>query len=143
MELPADSGNSRPNPFPPGGLKRYFLYQAAFTNNGEKKIKGILCDYVFFDPISKQELGRHRMMNYASIGRGKSKVLYGKDYAPPSHIVSVEALETNRRSPYTEQIEIKCVQYADGSMWSSPSMREGECGFLRLTVKRKFSTKKF
>src|SRR5690348_8389775 len=74
MVLPnIDQGSIRPaNPIPPGGLKRYFVYQAKFTNNGEKKVRGIFSEYVFVDPINNQEIGRHRMMNYAKIGKNKS-----------------------------------------------------------------------
>lgn len=135
---PAGSPTDRPveerNPIPPGGLPVYYVYQAVFKNTGEKKIKGLVWDYVFVDIESKQELKRHQFYSYESISRNKSVKIQGESFAPPSQIASAKGLEKDRRSPYTEQIEIKCIIYADNSTWKHSETNEMVCENLRRLI---------
>ena len=118
------------NPFPPGGLKIYYEYQALIRNTSKKKIEGISWEYIFYDSDSSQELDRHRFFSFETIGNLKSAFVRGVSYAPPSKIVSMQGLEKDKRSPYIERVEVRCVLYGDNSFWVNEKVPSVECQML-------------
>jgi hypothetical protein len=66
------------------GATRGYYYQAEFTNVNGPKIKGIIWEYVFSDPGTKQEIGRQKFISRASIKKGKTNTLVGFKISPPS-----------------------------------------------------------
>lgn len=116
------------SPFPPGGKLPYiYHYSAKIRNDGAKDIKGIIWEYVFNDPGSKKELGRHQFYSYEKISANENATLRARSSSGPSKVVTATGLEKDARSPFDERVEIKCVMYADGSWWIHPTSGQFEC----------------
>lgn len=114
-----------------------YYYQADFTNQSGLKIKGIIWEYVFLDPATKKELGRHKIFSKTSIKKGKTDTVTAFRIKPPSGTISAEALgEKDRKKQYAERIEIKAVLFSDGTLWKAPGISERDGNRLRMTVKR-------
>lgn len=131
MENGQTDGRSR-NPFPPGGLKIYYDYQASFKNDGAKKIVGMSWEYIFYDLESDKELDRHRIFSFQTIDKGKSSAVKGASFAPPSKVVTYKSLEINKRSPYTERVEVRCILYSDNTFWKREKVAPEECRMLNF-----------
>jgi hypothetical protein len=98
-----------------------FTYKVSMQNTGLKEITSIDWDYVFFDSISRDELGRREFLSEQKIAPGKTKELKFFIAAPPARRISVQALEKNERDGLGERIEIVRIQYADGTSWQRSS----------------------
>lgn len=109
----------------------YYIYSAKIKNRGAREIKALAWEYRILDPGSNKELAKHRFWTHTSIGAEQTVTLEGGSVSPPSNVVSVAGLEKNRRSPFVESVVIKCVIYADGSLWRDPSSSEGACERLK------------
>ncbi len=105
---------------PPAPPRYAFHYKLSVTNTGEKIIKEIDWDYVFTDAVTGQELSRREFTAVEKVGPGKSKELSFKVSSPPTHKVSVHALDKRERDGLSEQVVIMRVLYADGSVWQRP-----------------------
>ena len=116
-------------------LPFYFLYWIKVRNTGSQEITGIAWDYSFIDPGSNEELASHRFFSYDLVPANSSFTLQVKSRVPPSKVVSLQGLEKDRRSPYIERVEIKCVMYADGTFWRTPAAKPGDCAYLKLGEK--------
>ncbi len=131
-----DRGGVGPSgrPLPTGGGRRFvYDYSAEIRNDGAKEMKGFIWEYIVSDPGSGKELGRHRFYSYKKVSANKKATLRGRSRNAPSKVVSAAGLEKDKRSPFDERVEIRCVMYADGSWWMHPSVRESEC----LNLKRR------
>lgn len=120
------------NPFPPGGLKIYYDYQAFFKNDGVQKVVGMSWEYIFYDLESDKELDRHKIFSFQTIGKGKSAAVKGASFAPPSKVVTYKSLELNSRSPYTERVEVRCVLYSNNTFWKRENVAPQECRMLNF-----------
>jgi hypothetical protein len=94
-----------------------FLYSVQVRNSGEKTIKAVDWDYVFFDVNNQTELGRRQFRSEEKISPGKSKELKYFIPTPPTKTVSVHSLDKNERQNLGEAVVIVRVEYADGSIW--------------------------
>jgi len=113
-----------------------YRYSIHVQNEGPKVIKSMSWDYVFSDPDSKQELGRRSLNSFEKVGLNETKWidLRPVKLAPPL-VASVQGLKKDRRSPFDERIEIKCLLYADGTGWRAADAESKTCDELvRLTL---------
>lgn len=117
---------------PERGLQTIYWYQALFKNDGMKKIKGFVWEYVFYDLRSKEELGRQLFFNFKQIGVNKSAVIRNASYTPPSDIVTYGSLEKDGKSPYSEKSAIRCILYSDNSLWKRPDLSPQDCEVSKL-----------
>lgn len=116
------------SPFPRGGRLPYvYHYTAKIRNEGAKEIRAVLWEYVVTDPGSKRELGRHQFFHSEKISEREEATLRGRSNSEPSKVVSAEGLEKDKRSPYDERVEIRCVAYADGTLWTHPAAGRFDC----------------
>ncbi|HVF88055.1 MAG TPA: hypothetical protein VM866_10715 [Pyrinomonadaceae bacterium] len=116
-EARADAANieSQRRKAPP----RYvFLYKTSVKNGGEKIIKAIDWDYVFYEAGTGREINRHQFTSEEKIGAGKSKELSALISTPPTRTVSAHKLDKNEREGFDERVEIVRIVYADGSAWA-------------------------
>jgi len=97
-----------------------FVYKTTVKNLGEKPIKSIDWDYVFFDRATESEIGRREFTSEEKISPGKSKELVVTITRPPTQTVSVTALNTKERDTLIERIVIVRIDYADGTFWQLP-----------------------
>lgn len=105
---------------PPAPPRYAFLYKISIKNSGPKTIKELDWDYVFFDAVTKQEIGRRQFTSSDKIGSGKSKDLSFLIPSAPAKTISVYALDKNERANLQEQVVLVRVQYDDGSVWIRP-----------------------
>jgi len=97
-----------------------FLYRTTVKNTHTKIVTEIDWDYVFYDAVTRREIGRHRFTSQTKIGAGKTKELSFTIPTPPARTVSVYALDAKERHSLLEQVIIRRVVYTDGTTWQSP-----------------------
>lgn len=102
-----------------GGATTYYVYQIRVSNGGAKKIRSIVWDYVLFDAATQREMGRNQFESKVSIGVGKTKDLFGSSKNPPAMLVDASKPDKVERGQYGEGIDIKRVEYDDGTVWKS------------------------
>lgn len=107
-----------------------YFYSIQVKNEGPKKIRSLAWDYIFNDPGSKQELERHSFRTFVAVGINQTKWMKVGPWMGPPQMVSVEGLQKDKRSPFDERIEIKCVLYADGTGWHSSDKEQSVCDEL-------------
>ncbi len=101
----------------PRGLIVTYIYEVKFRNSGKKSISKLAWEYVFFEPGTEQEVGRRRFESRINIGPGKTRTLAIRSTLSPTGIVDAMKADNKSREQYTEKIEIRSVEFADGSMW--------------------------
>src|SRR6266566_5431908 len=122
----SNQGLSIPPPHPPILVTEY-AYTLKLRNVGTKTVRGVGWDYIFIDPTSQQELGRHNFQSLVKIGKGSQSTVIHSSTSPPTRIVSESALHRNSRNPFTEQILITCLKYNDGTVWIADPSRQHDC----------------
>ena len=93
-----------------------YVYRAKIKNAGLKTIRVVDWEYVFVDPDTQQELGRHRFLNKVKIQPGKNSEPVGRSPSPQTSILNVNSAD---KQP-SEQVLINRVEYDDGSVWQNP-----------------------
>jgi hypothetical protein len=100
---------------------RGYLYQAKVRHTGAKRIAAVEWEYVFTDPLEGKVVARHTFYTKIKISPGTEKRLTAFNSLPPTRIINAKAVENNPEQPFTEQVIIKRIEYADGSSWELPS----------------------
>lgn len=113
-----------------GKLAYSYTYSLKVKNAGEKEVRSVLWEYVAADLDSGAELNRRRFTTIEDVGRGKVATLRGTSSSPPTNVVTKGGLEKDGQSPFKSRAEIKCVLYADGTVWEAGS-GEPYCAELR------------
>jgi len=114
------------------------LYKSAFgyfisikvENNSPRNIRSIAYDYVFTDPGNKEELKRYSLRAFGTIGVKETKWLKSGPGLGPPQKVSIAGLQKDKRSPFDERAEIKCVLFMDGTGWKAPDADQKTCDEL-------------
>ncbi len=101
-------------------LARY-IYELKIKNNGEKKIRAILWEYVFFEPNTEIIVGQRQFINKVSISPGKTKNIVVYSASPPTETINATKAGEKSREQYSEQIIIQSIEYEDGSVWKATS----------------------
>ena len=99
-----------------------FTYKVAFQNKGTKEIVALDWDYVFYDAMSQEELGRREFGSEQKIAPGKTKEFKFLISKPPARRISVQALNKNERDGLAERIELVKIEYADGTFWQRSAL---------------------
>jgi hypothetical protein len=94
-----------------------FSYKVSFQNNGSKEIVAIDYDYIFYDAVSQEELGRREFRSEQKIAPGKTKEIKYLIPTPPARRISVHALNKKERDGLAERLELVQIEYADGTSW--------------------------
>ena len=120
-----------PSPSPGEGKSSYsYIYSLKVKNVGEKEVRSVLWEYVAADLDSGAELNRRRFTTIEDVGRGKVATLRGTSFSPPTNVVTKGDLEKGGQSSFRSSAEIKCVLYADGTVWEAGG-GEPYCAELR------------
>ncbi len=94
-----------------------YSYEMRVRNNNDKTIRRVFWDYVFLDPDTKQEVGRHRINSKVNIRPGKAETMNSKLVSPPTGAVDARTAGKKTSELYIEQIIIRSVEFDDGSIW--------------------------
>jgi hypothetical protein len=100
-------------------------------NHGSKEIDGVAWDYVFLDPKTSAELGRHQFLSFEKVAPDKTVTFQSEQRMPPVRTIRTQASEVNKHENLSEKSEIKCVLYADGTTWRDANASEDVCNLLR------------
>ncbi|MBV8859693.1 MAG: hypothetical protein JOZ02_22360 [Acidobacteria bacterium] len=95
----------------------YYLYEAKVSNNGAKKIRLLVWDYILSEPKTQGEVGHHQFETKINIGVGQTRSLLAWSTLPPASTVNVAQSDKQVRGQYTERVEIQRVVYEDGTVW--------------------------
>lgn len=98
-----------------------YIYEVKVRNDGEKAIRALDWEYVFYEPGTEQEVGRRRFVSKLNISPGKAKSLVIRSASPPTGSINAAKVGKKPRDQYTEQIVINRIEYADGSVWQASS----------------------
>lgn len=101
--------NKKPPP-----LRYAYRYKLTVHNTGTKTVKAIDWDYLFLDPETQAEVGRHQFTSEEKIGPGKKKDLQVLTKSPPGGIVSANKYDSEGTN---ERVIIVRIEYTDGSVW--------------------------
>jgi hypothetical protein len=97
-----------------------FVYKAKVRNMGTEPITAMDWDYVFYERGTENEIGRQQFTSDEVIGPGKTRELIVRLSSPPTHTISVTALNKEEREALSEKVIVVRVKYADGNVWQAP-----------------------
>jgi hypothetical protein len=118
----SSSGVPGPNPGKGGrGISATYVYEMTVRNTGKKSIRGLTWEYVFYESGNEIEVGRRRFVSRISIGSGKTKTVMMRSALPPTGTIDARNANGKSKDPYSEQVVIQSVEFADGTAWRSPS----------------------
>jgi len=100
-----------------------FIYKTTIKNGCAKTIKSVDWDYIFFDKGTETEIGRQQFTSEEKIGPGKSKELIVTITKPPTHTISVTALNSGERDLLIGRVVVLRVDYSDGTSWQLPEQK--------------------
>ena len=120
-------------PFPaiPPRLPLIYLYSMKIRNRDTKTIEGIAWDYVFTDPKTNSELGRHQFLSYERVSPDQLVTLQRRVHSRPIRVVPASSSSRNQPLRFVERADIQCVLYGDNTVWRSQQTREGVCELLK------------
>jgi len=100
-------------------LTTFYIYELKVRNTGRQEILTLTWEYVFFEPGTAREVGRLRFVNKVDMRPGTTKHLVVRSKASPTGTLDATKAGKNARDQYSEQVVIRRIEYADGSVWSS------------------------
>jgi hypothetical protein len=103
------------------GIIVTYVYEAKVSNKGDKVIRKLIWDYIFFEQGTEKEVGRRRFVSKVNIGPGKTTDLVVRALAAPTSTVDARVADKKPQGQYSEKTVIRSVYYADGSIWRLPS----------------------
>jgi hypothetical protein len=118
-QMPPKATMSQPSQSRSSGLIERFYYQAKIKNIGNKTIKSITWEYVFFDIETKVEISRFQCEDKRKINPGKSADLLMNSPTPPASILDIKKADKGQQL-FIEQFVIARIEYSDGSVWQNP-----------------------
>jgi hypothetical protein len=118
--VPPPPRNKKTQDVPSSSMATY-LYQVKIRNTGTKAIRVVDWGYIFTDPETQREVGRHRYSNKVKIRPAQNNELVGRTSSPPTFVVDVKNTGKEPGKQLTEQVVIYRVEYDDGTVWQNPS----------------------
>lgn len=118
-------------PSAPSRVLFMYVYSMKIRNHGSKEIDGVAWDYVFLDPKTSAELGRHQFLSFERVAADKTVTFQSEQRTPPVRAIRTQASEANKHENLSEKSEIKCVLYADGTTWRDANTSDDVCNLLR------------
>ena len=97
-----------------------FAYKLTLLNLGSKTVSLVEWEYIFMDPETRAEVGRHQFLSEGKISPGERKTLVAYSTSPPTRVVSIRMLAQPDVERFGEKVTITRVTYKDGSVWAPP-----------------------
>ena len=118
-------------PSAPSRVLFVYVYSMKIKNAGSKEIEGIAWDYVFINPSTSAELGRHQFLSFEKVEPDKTVTFQSEQRMPPVRTVRTQMADDNKQGKLSEKSVIKCVLYADGTTWRDANTSEDICNLLK------------
>jgi hypothetical protein len=96
-----------------------YTYQIKVQNNGTKTIEKVVWNYVFFNSTTNQEVGRHTFISETNLKPNETDNLVEKYFSSPTGSINANDAGKKLSKLYIEQINIKSIQFTDGSVWEA------------------------
>lgn len=120
--LPPEAPRVRNNPAVapvPIKVAASYTYQIKVKNNGARTIKKVVWEYVFLDPKTNQSVGSRQFTSKTNLKPGETDSLVQKLPSPPTLVISAKDAGKELSGLYNEQINIKRIEYSDGTVWNA------------------------
>lgn len=104
-----------------GGDIVMYVYRVKFNNGGAKAIQVLEWEYIFLDPATQAEAGRHSYSHKVKLRPGKTTELYGVSTSPPTRVVDASKPDKPEPGRYAERVRITRIEYDDGTVWKRPA----------------------
>jgi hypothetical protein len=104
-----------------GRLTAFYIYELKVRNSGRQEIRTLTWEYIFFEPGTTREVGRLQFVSKVSMKPGTTKNLTVRSKDSPTGTLDATKAGKKERDQYSEQVVIRSIEYADGSVWSSAS----------------------
>jgi len=108
-----DTGASR--------LTAFYIYELKVRNTGRQEIRTLTWEYIFCEPGTTREVGRLQFVSKVGMRPGTTKNIVVRSTASPTGTIDATKAGKKPRDQYSEQIVIRSIEYADGSVWSTAS----------------------
>lgn len=104
-----------------GGDIVLYVYRVKFNNGGAKAIQALEWEYVFLDPATQAEAGRHSYSHKVKLRPGKTTELFGVSDSPPTRVVDASKPDKPEPGRYAERVRVTRIEYEDGTFWRRPT----------------------
>jgi hypothetical protein len=111
-------------PATPRRMPTLYVYSMRIRNTAMKTIEGVSWEYIFSDPVSGIELGRHQFRSYEKVAANKGANLQNELRSPPTRIVN--ASNSKNLKPLETSV-IQCILYSDNTTWRNPAAALDAC----------------
>ncbi len=118
-------------PSAPSRITFRYVYSMKVKNVASKEIEGVAWDYVFLEPSTEKEIGRHQFLSFEKVAPDKSVTFKAEQRTPPVRTIQTQMSEANKRENLSEKSMIQCVLFADGTTWRAATAPEDVCNLLR------------
>lgn len=118
---PTRGGSSSNDSKTPADAARFYKYQVKVKNTGQKTIRFVTWDYVFFDNTKKTEAGRRHFITAKKIRAGETGKLSEKSFSYPTNTIDAAQGDKKFNEQYSERIIIQKIEYSDGTVWNAAS----------------------
>lgn len=94
-----------------------YVYELKLRNTGAKTIRRLVWEYVLPHPDALPQFRSRRYESKTTIRPGKTKNLVVRTTSPPLGVIDARQLSKNPQDQSPEQLVIRRIEYADGSVW--------------------------
>jgi hypothetical protein len=108
-----------------------YVYSLKIKNTGSKEIEGVAWDYVFLDPSTSAEIGRHQFLSFEKVASNKTATFQSEQRTPPVRTVRTQGADANKHDKPLEKSVVQCVLYEDGTTWRNESASPDICNLLK------------
>jgi hypothetical protein len=108
-----------------------YVYSMKIKNTGSKEIEGVAWDYVFLDPSTSAEIGRHQFLSFEKVASNKTATFQSEQRTPPVRTVRTQGADANKHDKPLEKSVVQCVLYEDGTTWRNESASPDICNLLK------------
>lgn len=135
QSAPAPTSPTPPrHPMPARG-KGAYVYRLRLKNGAASRVESVDWEYLFLDPETKKELGRHRFVSRRRAKPAETFTLDAASVSPPSRVVPASSLGRKGKT-FDERVVVRCVAYADGTFVRREGAAESDCDGLREAASR-------
>jgi hypothetical protein len=112
-------------------------YSMELSNDGPKPIRAVAWDFIFAERKTNVEQLRHSFANLQKIDTGQTKTVKFTTSLGPPRVIDAAGLGKDPRALFTENVQLQCVLFADGSTWEAPNAAAKPCERLARWLERR------
>jgi len=121
-------------PSAPSRVSFTYVYSMKIRNTGSKAIDGVAWDYVFLDPSTSAEIGRHQFLSFEKVEPNNTATFKSEQRMPPVRVVRANVAQNgdiNKHDKLLEKSVVQCILYDDGTTWRNENASSDICSLLK------------